>query len=151
MRCNDSFGADLAAAWSSILIFDATVFGLTLWQALHFGRMWSHSLFHIILRDGERLFRLYLVFYLAPPRNFVLTRILFRFIYRNNILLVCCIACGERASVDLHLAYDRILAICYTANIMTNLVCYSPFFLFPPLFLSDRAPSPPFYLRSWHW
>lgn len=45
--------SDLAAAWSSILVFDATVFVLTLTQALRVGRMFSHSLFHIMLRDGE--------------------------------------------------------------------------------------------------
>ena len=29
------------------------MFGLTLWQSLRAGRMWSHSLFHVILRDGK--------------------------------------------------------------------------------------------------
>ncbi|KAI8992825.1 hypothetical protein BD414DRAFT_567523 [Trametes punicea] len=45
----------LAAAWSSILIFDTTVFILTLVQALRVGRTWSHSLFYIMLRDGDLL------------------------------------------------------------------------------------------------
>ncbi|KAM5538840.1 hypothetical protein V8D89_007562 [Ganoderma adspersum] len=71
LRVTQKQGYYVAAAWSSILIFDATVFGLTLWQALNVGRMWSHSLFHIILRDGT--------------------------------------------------IYFWILAVCYTANIMTNI------------------------------
>ena len=50
----DDAHVDLAIAWSSILIFDSIIFGLTLLQALRQGRMWSHSLFHLILRDGNR-------------------------------------------------------------------------------------------------
>ncbi|KAI0334205.1 hypothetical protein GY45DRAFT_1318667 [Cubamyces sp. BRFM 1775] len=46
------FSAYLAAAWSSILVFDATIFVLTLVQALRVGRTWSHSLFYVMLRDG---------------------------------------------------------------------------------------------------
>lgn len=48
-------GADLALAWSSIMGFDTAVFILTLLQALRAGQTWSHSLFHIILRDGKCL------------------------------------------------------------------------------------------------
>ncbi|PIL26073.1 hypothetical protein GSI_11827 [Ganoderma sinense ZZ0214-1] len=71
LRVTQKQGYYVAASWSSVLVFDATVFGLTLWQALNVGRMWSHSLFHIILRDGT--------------------------------------------------IYFWILAVCYTANIMTNI------------------------------
>ncbi|KAI0696398.1 hypothetical protein C8T65DRAFT_583479, partial [Cerioporus squamosus] len=53
LRISQKQGYYLAAAWSSILAFDTTVFVLTLRQALHVGRTWSHSLFHIILRDGQ--------------------------------------------------------------------------------------------------
>lgn len=37
------------------LVFDTTVFALTLSRALKFGLAWRSGLFYIILRDGELL------------------------------------------------------------------------------------------------
>lgn len=47
-------GYDLAIAWSSILVFDAVVFILTLLQALKAGRSLSGSYLRVMLRDGEQ-------------------------------------------------------------------------------------------------
>ncbi|KAI0656193.1 hypothetical protein C8Q70DRAFT_921847 [Cubamyces menziesii] len=62
----------LAAAWSSILVFDATVFVLTLVQALRVGRTWSHSLFYVMLRDGERRTRMLVMCYLSNILTYIL-------------------------------------------------------------------------------
>ncbi|RDX44984.1 hypothetical protein OH76DRAFT_1486712 [Lentinus brumalis] len=64
-------GYYLAAAWSSILAFDIAVFVLTLWQALHVGRTWSHSLFRIILRDGTIYFGVLAICYSSDILTYV--------------------------------------------------------------------------------
>ncbi|KAL1939000.1 hypothetical protein VTO73DRAFT_11153 [Trametes versicolor] len=65
---------DLAAAWSSILVFDATVFVLTLTQALRVGRMFSHSLFHMMLRDGTIYFGILVVCYGCNILTYILAQ-----------------------------------------------------------------------------
>ncbi|KAI0370915.1 hypothetical protein BV20DRAFT_943114, partial [Pilatotrama ljubarskyi] len=65
---------DLAAAWSSILVFDATVFALTLVQALRVGKTWSHSLFHVMLRDaGTIYFGILLVCYMCNILTYIVS------------------------------------------------------------------------------
>ncbi|KAI0370895.1 hypothetical protein BV20DRAFT_1035559 [Pilatotrama ljubarskyi] len=46
-------GYDLAIAWSSILVFDAAVFILTLLQAFKIGRAWSGGFLRVMLRDAK--------------------------------------------------------------------------------------------------
>ncbi|KAJ8474740.1 hypothetical protein ONZ51_g7017 [Trametes cubensis] len=65
-------GYYLAAAWSSILVFDATVFVLTLVQALRVGRTWSHSLFYVMLRDGTIYFGMLVMCYLSNILTYIL-------------------------------------------------------------------------------
>ncbi|KAH9856347.1 hypothetical protein C2E23DRAFT_722340, partial [Lenzites betulinus] len=48
-------GFNTALAWTSILVFDATVFVLTLLQALKIGRAWRGGYIQLILRDGDPL------------------------------------------------------------------------------------------------
>ncbi|TBU56172.1 hypothetical protein BD310DRAFT_824403, partial [Dichomitus squalens] len=43
----------LAVAWGVMLVLDATVFTITFFQAIHMDRLWSHSLAHRMLIDGE--------------------------------------------------------------------------------------------------
>ncbi|KAI0742654.1 hypothetical protein C8Q80DRAFT_1329230 [Daedaleopsis nitida] len=71
LRISQKQGYYLAAAWSSIMAFDIVVFLLTSWQALHAGRMWSHSLFHVILRDGTLYFGVLAVCYLSNILTYV--------------------------------------------------------------------------------
>lgn len=42
----------LAVSWSIMFVFDGTVFGLTLRQAIHY-HLWSHSLATLMLKDGR--------------------------------------------------------------------------------------------------
>lgn len=49
--CHTSY-ADLAVAWSGLLIFDITVFLLTLWQSLHIRMAGNRNVTDILLRDG---------------------------------------------------------------------------------------------------
>jgi len=51
-----SAGAHLAVNWSALVVFDFTVFCLTLYKALRIG--WKHpgTLFHVLLRDGALYF-----------------------------------------------------------------------------------------------
>ncbi|KAI0351671.1 hypothetical protein OH77DRAFT_1524002 [Trametes cingulata] len=72
LTLSEKQGAYLAAAWSSILVFDATVFMLTLVQALRVGRTWSHSLFHVMLRDGTIYFGILLVCYMCNILTYIL-------------------------------------------------------------------------------
>ncbi|KAH9887022.1 hypothetical protein C8Q73DRAFT_795045 [Cubamyces lactineus] len=65
-------GYYLAAAWSSILVFDATIFVLTLVQALRVGRTWSHSLFYVMLRDGTIYFGMLVICYLSNILTYIL-------------------------------------------------------------------------------
>ncbi|OBZ74515.1 hypothetical protein A0H81_05313 [Grifola frondosa] len=65
-------GYYLAAAWSSILVFDGAVFVLTLIKALQVGRTWSGSLFKIMLRDGTIYFGVLLICYLFNILTYVL-------------------------------------------------------------------------------
>ncbi|KAI0651321.1 hypothetical protein C8Q79DRAFT_1016927 [Trametes meyenii] len=58
-------GYDLAIAWSSILVFDATVFILTLLQALKIGKAWRGGYLHVMLRDGTVYFGVLSVCYLS--------------------------------------------------------------------------------------
>ncbi|RPD76976.1 hypothetical protein L226DRAFT_521645 [Lentinus tigrinus ALCF2SS1-7] len=72
LRISQKQGYYLAAAWSSILAFDTTVFALTLWQALHVtGRTWSHSLFRVILRDGTVYFGVLAICYLSNIMTYI--------------------------------------------------------------------------------
>ncbi|KAI0351649.1 hypothetical protein OH77DRAFT_1523985 [Trametes cingulata] len=58
-------GYDLAIAWSSILVFDAAVFILTLFQALRIGRTWSGGYLRVMFRDGTIYFGVLFVCYLS--------------------------------------------------------------------------------------
>ncbi|TFK92881.1 hypothetical protein K466DRAFT_594817 [Polyporus arcularius HHB13444] len=71
LRISQKQGYYLAAAWSSILAFDTAVFVLTLWQALHVRPTWSHSLFHILLRDGTIYFGVLAICYLSNISTYV--------------------------------------------------------------------------------
>ncbi|KAI0632812.1 hypothetical protein C8Q77DRAFT_1158272 [Trametes polyzona] len=71
-------GYYLAAAWSSILVFDATVFVLTLIQALRVGRMWSHSLFHIMLRDGTIYFGILVICYFCNILTYIFAQSIYK-------------------------------------------------------------------------
>ncbi|KAI0319453.1 hypothetical protein OF83DRAFT_1110403 [Amylostereum chailletii] len=51
---SDIGGRRLALAWSSALIFDSAVFGLTVYQALRIGR--QERIVHVLLRDGAMYF-----------------------------------------------------------------------------------------------
>ncbi|KAI0752163.1 hypothetical protein C8Q74DRAFT_1393942 [Fomes fomentarius] len=51
-----SQGAHYAIPWIVALVFDTTVFALTLSRALKFGLAWRSGLFYIILRDGTIYF-----------------------------------------------------------------------------------------------
>ncbi|KAI9068857.1 hypothetical protein FKP32DRAFT_1560931 [Trametes sanguinea] len=54
-------GYELAIAWSTILVFDGTVFVLTLLQVMKIRQGWnSGGYFHVMLRDGAVLFICYL-------------------------------------------------------------------------------------------
>ncbi|KAI0668894.1 hypothetical protein C8Q78DRAFT_215423 [Trametes maxima] len=46
-------GYDTALAWGSVLVFEATVFILTLLQALKVGRAWRGGYIRVMLRDGR--------------------------------------------------------------------------------------------------
>ncbi|KAJ7085180.1 hypothetical protein B0H15DRAFT_847366 [Mycena belliarum] len=49
----------LGAAWSSLLVFDVMIFGLTLFKALRYGRDRTHGgLVSVLLRDGSLYFAL---------------------------------------------------------------------------------------------
>ncbi|KAI0651323.1 hypothetical protein C8Q79DRAFT_897161, partial [Trametes meyenii] len=48
-------GYNLALTWGSMLIFDATVFVLTILQAFKAGRAWRGGYIHVMLRDGNTL------------------------------------------------------------------------------------------------
>ncbi|EIW56723.1 uncharacterized protein TRAVEDRAFT_73164 [Trametes versicolor FP-101664 SS1] len=74
LTLSEKQGYYLAAAWSSILVFDATVFVLTLTQALRVGRMFSHSLFHIMLRDGTIYFGILVVCYGCNILTYILAQ-----------------------------------------------------------------------------
>ncbi|KAI0668892.1 hypothetical protein C8Q78DRAFT_215045 [Trametes maxima] len=56
-------GYDLALTWGSMLVFDATVFVLTLSQAFKSGRTWKGGYIHVMLRDGSVYFGVLLVFH----------------------------------------------------------------------------------------
>ncbi|KAI0742661.1 hypothetical protein C8Q80DRAFT_1273283 [Daedaleopsis nitida] len=58
-------GYSLAIAWSSIMVFDAVVFVLTLIKALQMGRVWKGGYFRIMLRDGAIYFGILFVCYLS--------------------------------------------------------------------------------------
>lgn len=45
---------DLAVAWAAALLFDATVFSLTVYRVLKVGEKCKGSLFSLLLRDGKR-------------------------------------------------------------------------------------------------
>ncbi|KAI0651343.1 hypothetical protein C8Q79DRAFT_922130 [Trametes meyenii] len=64
-------GYYLAAAWSSILVFDFAIFALTLVQALRVGRTWSHSLFRIMLRDGTIYFGILVICYFSNILTYI--------------------------------------------------------------------------------
>ncbi|KAI0632837.1 hypothetical protein C8Q77DRAFT_849115 [Trametes polyzona] len=67
-------GYDLAIAWSAILVFDATVFVLTLLQSLRIGRAWSGGYFRIMLRDGTVYFAAMFVCYLSNILAYALAK-----------------------------------------------------------------------------
>ncbi|KAI0744767.1 hypothetical protein C8Q76DRAFT_604210, partial [Earliella scabrosa] len=46
---------DLAVVWGSVLLFDTTVFALTLHRVAHVGEICQRSLFTLLLRDGESI------------------------------------------------------------------------------------------------
>lgn len=71
-------GYDLAIAWSSILVFDAVVFILTLLQALKAGRSLSGSYLRVMLRDGEQT-----TSFSQPLVSDAVVRL------RNDLLCVC--------------------------------------------------------------
>jgi len=43
------------AAWSSVFIFDAMIFGLTVYKTLKIGRTHRRTMVDILLRDGQSL------------------------------------------------------------------------------------------------
>ena len=47
--------ADFAGIWAAILVFDAVVFGLTVYRVLQVGKRWRGSLFTLMLKDGQSL------------------------------------------------------------------------------------------------
>ncbi|EIW56669.1 uncharacterized protein TRAVEDRAFT_49487 [Trametes versicolor FP-101664 SS1] len=67
-------GYDLAIAWSSILVFDAVVFILTLLQALKAGRSLSGSYLRVMLRDGTIYFAALFVCYLSNILAYALAK-----------------------------------------------------------------------------
>ncbi|KAI0772475.1 hypothetical protein BD413DRAFT_474668 [Trametes elegans] len=71
LTLSEKQGYYLAAAWSPILVFDTTVFSLTLVQALRVGRTWSHSLFHVMLRDGTIYFGILVVCYICNILTYI--------------------------------------------------------------------------------
>ncbi|KAL7278595.1 hypothetical protein ACG7TL_007596 [Trametes sanguinea] len=59
-------GFELAIAWSTILVFDGTVFILTLMQVMKIRQSWSSGgYFHIMLRDGCIYFGVLFICYLS--------------------------------------------------------------------------------------
>lgn len=49
----DTFHVDLGAAWSGVLVFDACIFGLTLYKTLQIGRTNRRTLVDVLLQDGQ--------------------------------------------------------------------------------------------------
>ncbi|KAI0752174.1 hypothetical protein C8Q74DRAFT_361421 [Fomes fomentarius] len=58
-------GYYLAAAWAAALLFDATVFSLTVYRVLRVGEKCKGSLFSLLLRDGALYFGVLLACHVA--------------------------------------------------------------------------------------
>jgi len=56
LAISPSQGNYLAAAWAALLLFDITIFSLTLGKVLAVGRTGRRTLFDIIIRDGTMYF-----------------------------------------------------------------------------------------------
>jgi len=58
--CNSALSASearhLGAAWSGVLVFDACIFGLTLYKTLQIGRTNRRTLVDVLLQDGAMYF-----------------------------------------------------------------------------------------------
>jgi len=68
-RCDHSLttaqGRFLVAPWASILLFDTTVFVLTLYRRIVIGRTFHHGLLALMLRDGIIFYGVLLVLYVS--------------------------------------------------------------------------------------
>ncbi|OBZ66687.1 hypothetical protein A0H81_13289 [Grifola frondosa] len=71
-------GYYMAVAWGPILVFDGTVFVLTLYKALEVGRTWSGSLFKIMLRDGTIYFGIIAICYLSNILTYAFADLMYK-------------------------------------------------------------------------
>ena len=49
----DPMTVDLSFVWSSVLVWDSTVFALTVYRVLTAWSRWRGGLLNVLLRDGE--------------------------------------------------------------------------------------------------
>ncbi|KAI0742655.1 hypothetical protein C8Q80DRAFT_919161 [Daedaleopsis nitida] len=68
---SQSEGKRYALAWGVILIFDVTVFALTVARSIGNAIAWQYGLFYLILRDGSMYFGILIVCYLTNVLTFV--------------------------------------------------------------------------------